>query len=111
MNCFTDSAVIEKECIYVLFVDPDTFEPTMSLFSLKDIPSQDAVGIEASIRAAFKEHGLENLIDQMVFLTSDRASINSSLKNGLILKVLRNRDELGGFHLVLITSPRTRIKR
>ena len=30
----TDSAVIEKESIYVLFVDPDTFSPTLLLFSL-----------------------------------------------------------------------------
>ena len=29
----TDSSVVEKECIYVLFVDPDTFQPTMSFFS------------------------------------------------------------------------------
>ena len=82
----TDSAVIEKECIYVLFVDPDTFEPTMSFFSLKDVPSQDAIGIEASIRAAFREHGLENLTDRVVFLASDGASVNSGLKNGLISK-------------------------
>ena len=34
----TDSAIIEKECIYILFVelDPDTFEVTVTFFSLKD---------------------------------------------------------------------------
>ena len=63
----TDSAIVEKECIYVLFVDPDTFEPTMSFFSLKDVPSQDATGLETSIRAAFDENGLPNLMDRMVF--------------------------------------------
>ena len=25
----TDSAVIEKECIYIMFCDPDTFEPVL----------------------------------------------------------------------------------
>lgn len=41
----TDCAIIEKECIYCLFVDPDTFQPTLSFFSLKDVPSQDAAGV------------------------------------------------------------------
>ena len=32
-NGSTDSAVIEKECIYILFVEPFEFEPTLSSLS------------------------------------------------------------------------------
>ena len=38
----TDVAVIEKECIYILFADPDNFQPKLTFLSLKDLPSQDA---------------------------------------------------------------------
>ena len=40
-----DFAVVEKECIYVLFADPETFNLTISFFHLRNLPSQDAEGI------------------------------------------------------------------
>lgn len=80
----TDAAIIEKECIFVLFVDPDTFLPTMTFFELKDVPSQDAPGIETAIREAFVENGLPHLLDRMVFFASDGTNVNSGLKSGLI---------------------------
>ena len=36
-NGSTDSAVIEKECIYILFVEPFEFEPTL-FYCLKGCP-------------------------------------------------------------------------
>ena len=62
----TDAAIVEKECVYVLFVDPDTFEPSLTFFSLKDVPSQDAEGIEIAIRIAFIENDLPHLIDKNI---------------------------------------------
>ena len=73
----TDAAIIEKECIFVFFVDPDTFLPSMTFFDLKDVPSQDALGIETAIREAFTENGLSHLLDHMVFFASDGANVNS----------------------------------
>ena len=35
----TNIAVIEKECIYILFADPDNFQPKLTFLSLKDLPS------------------------------------------------------------------------
>ena len=35
----TNVAVIEKECIYILFADPDNFQPKLTFLSLKDLPS------------------------------------------------------------------------
>ena len=37
----TDAAIIEKECIYILFVDHDEFKPKLLFFALKEPISQD----------------------------------------------------------------------
>ena len=76
----TDSAVIEKECIYILFVEPFEFEPTLSFIALKDVPSQDADGIKSAIMKAFDDIGMPELKDRMVFLANDSASVNSGSK-------------------------------
>ena len=87
----TDSAIIEKECIYVLHVDPDTFSPTLSLLSLKSPTSQDAEGILQAIKSALEEKGLDELWEKLVFLCTDGASMNSGLKSGLIKQI---KDEI-----------------
>ena len=69
----TDSSVVEKECIYVLFVDPETFQPNISFFSLRNVPSQDVVGVFSAIKKAFSDNGLELLLEKIVFLASDGA--------------------------------------
>ena len=83
----TDSAVIEKECIYIIFVDPNTFELRLTFFSLEDASSQDADGLIQAIKSAFRNHGLENMMGKLVFLCSDGASVNSGLKKGVTVKL------------------------
>ena len=83
----TDSAIIGKECIYMLHVDPDTFSSTLSLFSLKSPTSQDAEGILQAIKSALEEKGLDELWEKLVFLCTDGASVNSGLKSGLIKQI------------------------
>ena len=85
-NGSTDSAVIEKECIYILFAEPFKFEPILSFIVLKGIPSQDADGIKSAIMKAFDDIGMPELKDRMVFLASDGASVNSGIKTGLATK-------------------------
>ena len=63
----TDTAIVEKECAFVLFVDPDDFTPIMTFFSLKDVWSQDAKGIGTAIRKIFAENDLSHLVFCMVF--------------------------------------------
>ena len=82
----TDSAVIEKECIYILFVEPFKFEPTLSFIALKDVPSEDTDGIKSAIIKAFDDIGMAELKDRMVFLASDDANVNSGIKTGLATK-------------------------
>ena len=83
----TDSAVIEKECIYVIFVDPDTFQPTVSFFSLQEPLSQDANGLHECIKTAFQIHGLAEAYEKIVFFASDGSSVNCGIKNGLIMLI------------------------
>ena len=82
----TDSAVIEKECIYILFVEPFEFEPTFFFIALKDVPSQDVDGIKSAIMKPFDDIGMPELKNRMVYLASDGASVNSGIKTGLSTK-------------------------
>ena len=92
----TDSSVIEKECIYVQFVEPSSMKINVAFLSLQDLPSQDASGIYEAIKKAFTEVGLETCLDKIVFLASDGAAVNTGLKNGLI-KLLRHDRPWVGF--------------
>ena len=46
----TDSGIIEKECIYLLHINTNTFTPQLSFLSLQSPLSQDAIGIFNAIR-------------------------------------------------------------
>ena len=59
--------VIEKECIYVQFVEPSSMTINVALLSLRDLPSQDASDIYEAIKKAFTEVGLETCLDKIVF--------------------------------------------
>ena len=85
-NGSTDSAVIEKECIYILFVEPFEFEPTLSFIALKDVSSEDADGIKSAIMKAFDYLCMPELKDRMLFFASDGTSVNSGIKTGLATK-------------------------
>ena len=57
-----DAAIVKKECIYILFVDPNEYKLKLLLFALKEPISQDADKIKrvgssfnAGIIAKFKE--------------------------------------------------------
>ena len=77
-----DSAVIEKECIYILFNEIFEFEPTLSFIALNDVSSEDADGIKGAIMKAFDGIGMPELKDRTVFLDSNSTSVNSGIKTG-----------------------------
>lgn len=83
----TDSSVIEKECIYLLYVDPDNFKPTYVLLGLIDVESQDAVGLVNAIKKAFEKVGLGDKMSSLVYFSSDGATVNSGLNAGVIAKL------------------------
>ena len=90
-----DSSVIEKECIYIQFVEPSSMKINVAFLSLQDLPSQDASGIYEAIKKAFTEVGLENCLDKIVFLALDGAAVNTGLKNGLIKLIRDDRPWVG----------------
>ena len=49
---------------------PDNFEPVLIFLSLKDLPSQDADGIDCAINAAFNDFSVPELASKVVFLAS-----------------------------------------
>ena len=91
----TDSSVIEKESIYVQFVEPSSMEINVAFLSLQDLRSQDASGIYEAIKKAFTKVGLENCLDKIVFLALDGATVNTGLKNGLIKLIRDDRPWVG----------------
>ena len=79
--------------IYVFFVDPDTMKPTLSFFECLGLEnSQDANGILDNIKAAFEKYNLSSLLEKLIFLSSDGASVNSGKKSGLV-SLFREQNE------------------
>ena len=79
-----DAALIEKEVVYVLFVDPDKFKPSLEFLSLKSVASQDAQGITSAIVDAFQDCDISEKLKRIVFFESDGTSVNSRLRRGVI---------------------------
>ena len=70
----TDNSVTEQEVLYVIFVDPETFKPTIKFLEVvTPSDSQDPPGLNDAITATFKKHSLEFVLERMVFLGSDGA--------------------------------------
>ena len=46
----TDSAIVEKEVVYVLFANPDNFAPSLTFMLLVSLESQDAKGVKKAIQ-------------------------------------------------------------
>ena len=102
----TNIAVIKKECIYILFADPDNFQPKLTFLSLKDLPSQDANGIMSAIIEAFNDVQMPFLKDKLVYLACDRATVNCGTKAGLAVK----SREVGASWLVFVWCMSDRIE-
>ena len=79
-----DAALIEKEVVYILFVDPDEFKPSLEFLSLKSVASQDAQGITSAIVDAFQDCDISEKLKRIVFFESDGTSVNSGLRGGVI---------------------------
>ena len=80
-----DAAIVEKECIYILFRDPDEFKLKLLFCALKEPISWDADGIYDALKRAFSDKNAGNLLKNVVFFSSDRTDVNSSLNAGIML--------------------------
>ena len=84
-NRNTKASITKQEAVYVFFVDPDTMEPTLTFFKCLGLEdSQDANGIFEAIKEAFQKRDLLAVLDKLILLSSDGASVNSCKNSGLI---------------------------
>ena len=81
MDGSTDSSVIEKGFVYVLFLNNGT--PQVKFFSIKSIKSADAEGLLSSLKESFKQIGILNVGNRLHGLNIDGASVNTGIHNGL----------------------------
>ena len=81
----TDAAIVEQEVIYVTFLDPDNFEPCLIFLTVAELnKSQDAQGLKRALFKSFEDHNIEGILNKIIFLASNEASVNIGLKSGLI---------------------------
>ena len=92
--------MIEKEGIYVLFVDADDFEVKTRLLSLQSLGSQNANGIFSEIKTAISENNPQKKMANVVFMTSDGSSVTTGLKIGLN-KLVKHKIPWVGFVWVI----------
>ena len=84
----TDASVKEQEAVYVLYFDPepkgtDSVEVKLAFLSLKELPSQRAVGVHGAINDSldeisetFRKLGIQDYSKRLIGFTSDGASVN-----------------------------------
>ena len=98
----TDVAIVEKEMIYVLFVDPDDFKPTLAFLSLKSVASQDVQGIANAITEAFQDCDISEKLQRIVFFESDGTAVNSGVRAALYVFCNKNmvniQSSSGAYH-------------
>ena len=81
----TDEATVQPKVIYVTFLDPDNFEPRLNFLAVAELnESQDGQGLNGALLKSFEDHNIEGILNKIIFLESDGASVNSGLKSGLI---------------------------
>ena len=84
----TDAGILEQEIIYLLYLDPDVFEPRMAFFYLKELHGgQGADILKKAIEDAFIDNDMEEALQKIVFFGSDGTATNSGLNAGLITKL------------------------
>ena len=59
-------------------MDLDTYSAEMTYFTVEATTLQDATAIKEAIKNSFEEHGLSEIIEKIVFIGSDGASVNSA---------------------------------
>ena len=81
----TDATIVEQEVIYAIFLDPDNFEPGLTFLTVAELTkSQDAQGLKRALFKIFEDHNIEGILNKIVLLALDGASVNSGLTSGLI---------------------------
>ena len=78
----TDTSVIEKELIFVLFVSKEG-KPSIRFLRLKNVQNASAEGLKEVVTSAFIELDIDNLSRKLVGFCADGAAVNLGKKKGL----------------------------
>ena len=97
MDGSTDSSVIEKELIYVMYVN-SSGKPEYRFFGLKDGVDATATGVKTTLEQAFAEVGISDLSQQTVCLCVDGAAVNLGVRRGLAAQLLVDMPWLVAIH-------------
>ena len=76
----TYSAVIEKGCVYILFVDSKNFAPQISFLSLKDVPSPYSHSIKLALLEDLQDTDMIELKNKIVFLACNGTSLSTKFE-------------------------------
>ena len=77
----TDSAVIEEEVLYLLFLNEG--KPEINFFSIKTPSHTTAEGLKEAISSAFKRTGMTEFHTKLAGFNVDGASVNTGIHKGL----------------------------
>ena len=84
-------SITEQEVVHIFFLNLDTMKPTFSFFECLRLEEDQDANFDA-IKAAFEKHNLSSLLEKLIFLSSDGASVNSGKKSGLV-SLFREQNE------------------
>ena len=74
-----------EQVVYVVFADPETGKPTLVFLEVAvPFKNQDASGLKKAIINTFKRKSLESVVQKIIFLLLDGASVNGGKHSGLI---------------------------
>ena len=93
----TDSAVIEQEVVYVLYISKDGV-PIVKYLSIASDENDDADGLKDCISKAFEKIGITKFSKRMLGLNVDGANVNTGIHKGLGAKIKEEADWLQLVH-------------
>ena len=78
----TDSAVIEQEVVYVLYLSKDGV-PVVKYLSIESAQNGDIDGLKDCISKAFERIGITKFSERLLGLNVDSANVNTGIHKGL----------------------------
>ena len=78
----TDSAVIEQEVVYVLYLSKDGV-PVVKYLSIESAQNGDTDGLKDCISKAFERIGITKFSERLLGLNVDSANVNTGIHKGL----------------------------
>ena len=93
----TDSAVIEQEVVYVLYLSKDGV-PIVKYLSIESAENGDTDGLKDCISKAFERIGITKFSERLLGLNVDGANMNTGIHKGLSAKIKEEADWLQLVH-------------